>query len=84
MRSLWKGFFVDYSISPEKIAIKKNYFKVWSRSTTILKSLLNKTIYVYNGKKFEKLYITSDMLGFKVGDFVFTRKYVFEKNLKRK
>lgn len=84
MRSLWKGFFVDCSLTSDKITNKKNYFKVWSRGTTISKSLLNKTIYVYSGKSFEKLYITSDMLGFKIGDFVFTRKYILKKNLVRK
>lgn len=81
MRSLWKGFFIDNSLTADKIASKKNYFKVWSRNTTISKYLLNKTIYVYNGKTFEKLYITGDMLGFKIGDFVFTRKYIFKQNL---
>jgi len=73
-RSLWKGFFVDSSLLSNRLLSKKNYFNTWSRRSTILKSLLNQTIYVHNGKTNERLLITSEMLGYKVGDFIFTRK----------
>ena len=31
------------------------------------------TLQVYNGKKFIKLKVTDNMVGYKIGEFVFTR-----------
>lgn len=86
-RSSWKGFFLDPCLSPFKINEKKNYFKVWSRRSTITLHLVNKTLYIYNGKIFEKLLITPDMIGFKFGDFIFTKKrgkFIHLKQVKKK
>tara|TARA_R110001592_G_scaffold275133_3_gene542162 strand:- start:6182 stop:6337 length:156 start_codon:yes stop_codon:yes gene_type:complete len=40
----------------------------------ILPSFIGLTISVYNGLKYKKLYITENMVGHKLGEFVFTRK----------
>lgn len=42
---------------------------------------LNKKFLVYNGKDFQKVIITSNMVGYRFGEFVITRKVViFKKN----
>jgi len=37
---------------------------------------LNKHFLIYNGKTFQKLYISRGMIGFRFGEFVLTRKVV--------
>lgn len=84
-RSIWKGFFLDNCLL--RISKKKNYFKIWSRRSTITHNLLNKIVYVYNGKNFEKLTIFPSMLGFKLGNFIFTKKrgrFIHVKDKKKK
>ena len=36
-------------------------------------NLIGKTVLVHNGKEFKKLLITREKIGFKFGEFVFTR-----------
>jgi ribosomal protein S19 len=57
----FNSFFVKKSID---LSNKKNL---------ILESYLNKTINIYNGKNFKKLNLTNEKLGYKVGEFCFTR-----------
>lgn len=44
-------------------------------NSTILSSIFEKKIRVYDGKQFKSLFIKRGMLGLKVGEFVITRKY---------
>jgi len=68
-----KNIFVDKNIfSGNKI--KKNFLKIWARSSMIPFCLINKTVLIHNGKDFRKLYITREKVGFKFGEFSFTRK----------
>jgi small subunit ribosomal protein S19 len=39
----------------------------------ILPLFLNKKINVYNGKNYSELVITKNMIGYKIGEFVFTK-----------
>ncbi|MBT3303780.1 30S ribosomal protein S19 [Candidatus Woesearchaeota archaeon] len=48
--------------------------KTHSRGIIILPSMIDKTISVYSGKSFEKIIITEEMIGYRLGDFVLTRK----------
>lgn len=78
-RSLKKGAFVDVHLMKkvEKLnAIeKKEVIKTWSRRSTIYPEFLEHTFAVYNGKEHLLVYVTEDMIGHKLGEFVPTRKY---------
>jgi len=43
---------------------------------------LNKKFLIYNGKNLQKLIISKDMIGYKFGEFVMTRKVVTFKKKK--
>ena len=73
-RSSWKGPFVDSYIL-RRTKRKLNNLKIWSRNSVIPESLLGKTVLVHNGKDFKNVVITREKLGFKFGEFSFTRKY---------
>lgn len=54
---------------------EKKVIKTWSRSSTIFPQMVGHTIAVYDGKKHVPVYITEDMVGHKLGEFVSTRTY---------
>jgi len=85
-RSIWKGPYVDNLIIQKLNGFKKTkpiYSK--TRNSTIVSSFLDRTFYVYNGKIFFKIIITSDKLGFKLGSFCYTKKRcVYRKKKKTK
>lgn len=86
-RSYWKVPYVDYKLLNSIIISKKNsQIKTKSRSTVILQSFVGSTIYVYNGKTYKKVFINEDMIGHKLGEFVFTRKigHIHKKKDKKK
>lgn len=59
--------------------------KIWSRSFLISSEILGLRLKVHNGKDFVPLVITEEMIGHKIGEFVFTRaKYEFKKKKKKK
>lgn len=70
-RSNWKGNFIQKSLLIKK---QKN-FKIWCRSSVIPSHLIGFSVLVYNGKEFKKIMISREKVGFKFGDFSFTRKY---------
>ena len=67
---------------------KKEVIKTWSRSSTIFPQMIGHTIAVHDGRKHVPVYISEDMVGHKLGEFVLTRTYkghdYNEKTLKRK
>lgn len=70
MRSFWKGpsFFTISSNKKEQI-------KIVSRNTTIFPCFVGKTFLVKNGKNsLRKIRFSGEMVGFKVGEFIFTKK----------
>lgn len=78
-RSMKKGAFVDVHLMKkvEKLnaAEKKEVIKTWSRRSTIYPEFMEHTFAVYNGKEHLPVYVTEDMVGHKLGEFVPTRKY---------
>lgn len=54
---------------------KKEVIKTWSRRSTIFPDFIGHTIAVHNGKDFIPVYITEDMVGHKLGEFVLTRTF---------
>ena len=71
-RSIWKGLYCNIKIN-KKIVENKKRIEIWSRQSSIPHFLLNKTVFVYNGKIFKKLIITREKLGYKFGEFAFTK-----------
>ncbi len=56
-------------------------FLFYKKNKIITSIHLNKKFLIYNGKDFQKLIVSKDMLGYKFGEFVMTRKIVtFKKN----
>lgn len=78
-RSIKKGPFVQESLlnkinEMNKIGDKK-VIKTWSRSSTIFPQMIGHTIAVHDGRKHVPVYISEDMVGHKLGEFVLTRTY---------
>jgi len=78
-RSLKKGFYVHPKLA-KKIAKmnaswEKKVIKVWDRDSQIMPDMLWYTLAVHNGKQFVSVYITEDMAGHKLGEFVPTRTF---------
>ena len=54
---------------------KKEVIKTWSRRSTIYPDFIGHTFAVHNGREFIPVYVTEDMVGHKLGEFVATRTY---------
>ena len=76
-RSQKKGPYVD-----EKLFLKVNRqigtgtrdpIKTWARKCTIIPEFVGFTFLVHNGKIFNKVFVTEDMVGHKLGEFSLTR-----------
>ena len=78
-RSLKKGPFADEHLLKKVDAMNesnnKQVIKTWSRRSTIFPSFVGHTIAVHDGRKHVPVYITEDMVGHKLGEFVSTRTY---------
>ncbi|MCR4779026.1 MAG: 30S ribosomal protein S19 [Lachnospiraceae bacterium] len=78
-RSLKKGPFIDASLLKKVDAVVKNgdktVIKTWSRRSTIFPQMVGLTIAVYDGRRHVPVYVTEDMVGHKLGEFVATRTY---------
>ena len=78
-RSLKKGPFVDESlmkkIEAQNASGEKQAIKTWSRRSTIFPSFVGLTFAVHDGRKHVPVYVTEDMVGHKLGEFVATRTY---------
>ena len=78
-RSLKKGPFADESLMKKVAKVneseKKEVIKTWSRRSTIFPDFIGHTFAVHNGKEFIPVYVTEDMVGHKLGEFVATRKF---------
>jgi small subunit ribosomal protein S19 len=81
-RSLKKGPFVEQHLL-EKIdklnaAGSKKPIKTWSRRSTIVPDFVGHTFLVHNGKVFNSVFVTENMVGHKLGEFSPTR--IFKKH----
>ena len=78
-RSLKKGPFVDEHLE-KKITVAKQtndrrLIKTWARRSVILPDFVGVNIAVHNGNKFIPVFITEEMVGYKLGEFAPTRTY---------
>ena len=73
-RSIKKGPCCDASLMKKVEALnaagKKEVIKTWSRRSTIFPQFLEHTFAVHNGKEHVPVYVTEDMVGHKLGEFV--------------
>jgi len=78
-RSLKKGPYVD-----DKLIVKvtrqtaegtRDPIKTWARRCTIVPEFVGFTFMVHNGKVFNKVFVTEDMVGHKLGEFSLTRTF---------
>jgi small subunit ribosomal protein S19 len=78
-RSLKKGPYIEASllrkVQRAKEGIGEKVIKTWSRRSTIIPELVGLTIAVHNGKKFIPVFVTEDMVGYKLGEFAPTRTF---------
>lgn len=78
-RSLHKGPFVDYKLLGRIHKLNtqgvKNTIKTWSRASTILPEMVGHTIAVHNGKQHFPIFVSDQMVGHKLGEFVPTRNF---------
>lgn len=87
-RSLSKGPYIAYHLL-NKLNIlnqkgKKEIIKTWSRASTILPLMIGHTISVYNGQKHVPIFISDQLVGHKLGEFVPTRTFKSHKKTERK
>jgi ribosomal protein S19 len=78
-RSLWKEPILNFNLIKQIVSAKKK-IKVWSRSSIIPSILINKQVLIHTGNSFKPLFVTREKVGFKFGEFAFTRS----KNKKKK
>ncbi|MDR3178771.1 MAG: 30S ribosomal protein S19 [Oscillospiraceae bacterium] len=78
-RSLKKGPFVQPALFKKVKLMKesgeKKVIKTWSRASTIFPEFVGFTFAVHDGRKHMPVYITEDMVGHKLGEFVLTRTF---------
>ena len=78
-RSVKKGPFVAYhllkKINKMNTEGKKEVITTWSRSSTILPNMIGFTIAVYNGKQHVPIFISDQLVGHKLGEFISTRTF---------
>jgi len=81
----WKPNYIDPNLL--SVEFKKARKKiVWSRDSTVPESLIGQAVFIHNGKDFIKSYITREKVGFKFGDFAYTRRFTrkIDKKVKKK
>ncbi len=77
-RSSKKGPFVDLKllakVEAQKQSGQRAPIKTWSRSCTVVPDFIGHTFAVHNGRAFQQVLITDNMVGHKLGEFSLTRK----------
>lgn len=87
-RKKFKPPYVSYKLLKKIEQSKKNSkieaIKTWSRSSTILPSMVGSIISVYNGRKHVPLSISDQLVGYKLGEFIPTRTFKSHKKTVKK
>jgi len=87
-RSISKGPYVAYHLLNKLNTLnssgKKDTIKTWSRASTILPLMIGHTISIYNGQKHIPIFISDQLVGHKLGEFVPTRTFRSHKKTERK
>lgn len=76
-RSIWKGPFVNNKSINDIRNGNKNLnkpIKLWAKNIIIFPTFVGLVFEVYNGKRFVQLLVKKQMIGFRFGEFIFTKK----------
>ena len=78
-RSIKKGPFVDKSLM-KKVRMAQDSgvrkpIKTWSRRSVVLPEFVGLTMMIHDGKSFQSVFITENMVGHKLGEFAPTRRF---------
>ena len=78
-RSIKKGAYVEASLMRRFDKViqsgQRQPIKTWSRSSTIIPNFVGYTFAVHDGRKYVPVFITENMVGLKLGEFVPTRTF---------
>jgi small subunit ribosomal protein S19 len=78
-RSLKKGPFVDAKLYLKVERLNhdgaKREIKTWARACTIVPEFVGHTFLVHNGKVHQRVFVTEEMVGHKLGEFAPTRTF---------
>ncbi len=78
-RSLKKGPYVDEKLLRKVLKQKdlggREPIQTWARACTIIPDFVGHTFSVHNGRSFDKVFVTEDMVGHKLGEFALTRTF---------
>jgi len=78
-RSIKKGAYVEPTLLKkfERMARsgQKQPVKTWSRRSTIIPDFVGYTMAVYDGRKHIPIFITENMVGYKLGEFAPSRTF---------
>lgn len=78
-RSSKKGPYVDQKLLKKVSRLKagdKTVIKTWARASTITPEMVGFTFGVHNGKTHLPVLIVENMVGYKLGEFSPTRKFI--------
>ncbi len=80
-KSKWKLFFKVQKY----LKVKKGaQIKIWNKAQIITENFIKKSIFIYTGKIFKKLFITREHFGYKLGEFIKTRSHSLKKKFQKK
>ncbi len=78
-RSLKKGPFVDAHLMDKVEKMNRSGaklpIKTWSRRSMVLPEFIGHTLMVHNGKTFQNVFVTENMVGHRLGEFAATRLF---------
>jgi small subunit ribosomal protein S19 len=78
-RSVKKGPYVDERLLKRLKTLNKSgerrVLKTWARRSTISPEFVGHTLAIHNGNKFIPVYVTENMVGYKLGEFAPTRTF---------
>lgn len=89
-RSRWKFFHINRKF---KIFLKNQLFRLkkknkiifFDRNVTFLKSLVGSFVFIHKGNNFKSLLLKKNHIGYKTGEFAFTKKpFFFPLNKKKR
>ena len=78
-RSLKKGPFIEPKLLKRVEAMnqkgEKKVLRTWSRASVIFPQMVGHTIGVHNGRNHIPIFVTENMVGHRLGEFVLTRTF---------
>lgn len=78
-RSVKKGPFVDFNLLKKVDGKKPDAtppIRTWARRSQISPEMIGFTFEVHNGKDHKPVLVTEDMVGYRLGEFVPTKKFL--------